>query len=131
MGTNDTVKAILELIDRLRVERKTVTKALDDKIAGLEIAYEALTGKAPPAESTEEGETPIKKARRVRRFKVDRQATEKTFAFVQERGKPTSVAQVARHFHISNAAAIQRCLKLTKLGRFKRVSAGDYDIVTK
>lgn len=122
MGTNDTVKAILEMIDRLRAEQK----ATGEKIAGLEIAYEALTGSPAPNATTPATTTPVR-VRKARSFKVDRQGSEKTLAFMQEReGKPTTVGQVARHFRIANGAATQRLLKLMRQGEVKRVSTGSY-----
>lgn len=49
-----------------------------------------------------------------------------TIQFVKSRGKPTTVAQVAKHFKITTGAANQRLLVAHKKGALERVKKGYY-----
>lgn len=142
MNKEQMVKALVEMMDKLRTEREAYNKSIDDKIAGLEISYEAFTGETAPktVTGTDANEKPEKKRSRsngsgnVRRggrrgMKIDRQASEKTLAFLQERqaeGKNTTVKGIGRKFNITTEAAGQRCLKLIRLGWAVRTGSGEY-----
>ena len=125
MSKNEqTVKAISDMLARLRGELAEYTKATENKIAALELAHETLTGaktESAPAKRI----TRVKTGRRGMR--IDRKSGEKTFAFLKERGeKPTTVAMVARKFNITPEAASQRMLNLHKAGQIARVEKGKY-----
>lgn len=129
MGSTNEDKitgSILNAISKLRAQLAELTKTTNDKIAGLEIAYEALTGEKVPTEVA----TPAKRTRRGTRrgIKIDRQGAAKTYQFLLERGpdKPTTVKMVARKFNISPEAAQQRLLKLIREGTAVRASKGEY-----
>jgi len=127
------VQTIREHIERLRTEQAEFNKLTSDKIAALEITYETFTGeKMPAAEASNSNGHSHKTSKRDGRggrrgMKIDRQAIEKTVAFLQERGdKPTTVSMLARKFNITTGAATQRFLKAGKLGMARRVSTGAY-----
>jgi hypothetical protein len=128
MSKNEqTVKAISDMLARLRAEMAAYVKATEDKIAGLEIAYEALTGDKPshPEKPKATPRAPRQSGRRG--MKIDRQASKKTYAFLKERGeKPTTVKMVARKFNITPEAASQRLLTLLRSGGAARVADGEY-----
>lgn len=126
------VQMIREGIVRLRNEQAEFNKATDDKIAALELSYETFTGEKLPksvlvGKPTVKTEHPRTGRGGRRGMKIDRQAIEKTVAFLQERGdKPTTISMLQRKFNITAGAATQRCLKAQKLGMAERVSTGAY-----
>ncbi len=129
MSKNEqTVKAISDMLARLRGEMADYIKSTEEKIAGLEIAYEALTGgKAPSMETPKTQRASAKVGRGRRGMRIDRKSGEKTYAFLKERGdKPTTPAMVARKFNITAEAASQRLLNLHKAGQIARVEKGRY-----
>lgn len=133
MSKNEqTVKALKDMMDRLRAERAAYNQEVDNKIAGLEIAYEALTGEKAPTATTVLAKAPsaprVTRMRAGRRgMKIDRQGKAKTYAFMMDRGtKATSVKMVARRFNISEEAASQRMLNIYSEGSSVRVAKGQY-----
>jgi regulator of extracellular matrix RemA (YlzA/DUF370 family) len=129
MSKNEqTVKAISDMLARLRGEMTEYIKATENKIAALELAHETLTGVksvASPSASPVKRITNVKTGRRGMR--IDRKSGEKTFAFIKERGdKITTVPMVARKFNITPEAASQRMLNLHKAGQIARIQKGGY-----
>lgn len=66
---------------------------------------------------------------RMKRRTLDKAANEKTLAFLQKRGKATSITAIAREFRIKRSAANQRCIRLVEFGWARRSAAGMYEAV--
>lgn len=130
MTTQTTAKAILDAIQKFRADLAEYTQAVENKIAGLELAYTVLTGEASTSTvepNDMESDTRTIRTTGRRRSKIDRQGGAKTYAFLKERGsRPTTVAMVARKFGISPEAASQRLLNLHKTQHIARVEKGKY-----
>lgn len=106
--TTDIATAIATALHQLREERKTI----DDRIAALELAHETLGGKVATPKARARGR--------------DAGGADKVRAFLVERDKPTTTAQVSRAMRCSRLAAAGRLLKLVKLGQAVRLSRGVY-----
>lgn len=127
MSKNEqTIRSIKDLIATLRAEQAEYNKTTDNKVAGLEIALDALTGEGQVKRTP--NVVPVSR----KGMKLDRDAALKTFEFLKERGdKPTTVKVVAKKFGITDEAASQRILKLFKDGRAARVAMGQYIVSPK
>src|SRR5678816_3310783 len=113
MTADPITTAIVAQIDRLQTERR----AIDDKIAALELAYETLV---PGGANGTNGHAKPSRKRPARRTR-DVDGVDKTLAFLRERTSATSIAQVARHFRCTRPAAMQRLVELLRRGVVERV----------
>lgn len=115
---NDTSRAVALLqveLDKLRA----AATATANKIAGIELAIEALGGGAVPAADTK---PPRGKART-----LDKAAQVKTVEYVAARsaaGKAATAKGLAREYRISRAAARQRLCKAAKIGSIVKNGEG-------
>lgn len=116
---DEFLKTVIEAIDNLQAERK----AIDDKIAALELAYETISGGKPTTSAVK-----VKAKRKMAKKEItrDMKALDKTLAFVAERKRPTTVDAVANKFGIDQGAANQRLLALGRLHKVERVARGKY-----
>lgn len=128
------LKMIIDAMDKLQAEKKVI----DNKIASLELTYETLVGHKPdpkavarkPRAARVRGSRPGRKSDR----RLDPKAIARTLAFLQERKRAVTIDVVAGKFGITREAALQRLIKLVKLGNVERVGgdrSGRYAIAGK
>lgn len=135
------LRQVVTHMDELAAQRRK----LDEKITALGMTYEVLTGReytngtnghAPTVGAKRPADKiRITNALRTKRHSSrapsgitrDKQAPEKTLAFLQDRKRPTTVTAVARHFRIDEAAASSRLRRLVNIGWAVRASKGHYE----
>ncbi len=121
-------------IEQLIAKRREQATRIADEIAALELVQEVLDGKTeitPRAASAPAVKTPKVKAKTRRvpskgGYTLDKQAPEKTLAFLQSRKRAVTADAVAKKFRIDISAARQRLYALTRLGWVKKIGLGKF-----
>jgi len=132
---DETMATFLAKIDELTRERR----AIDDKLAALDLAYEALYGTAPPRELAAGivGEVAVKPRRKRERKTVarytaertnDRRWRSKTLAELAGRKRAADIATLAKATGCTPKAMQVRLSRLAKDGVVERVERGRYVI---
>jgi hypothetical protein len=125
-------------VNELIAERARLTRAIDDKIASLSLAWETLYGELPdwgvasadgrvsPDSALLSPLPPVRKRRRGSRSKASIAEAAIVVSERGDKGKATRPRDVARKLGISNAAANSHLSRLVAAGNIRRISRGVY-----